>query len=515
MKDILKMKGPMMFIGGSVVVAITAVIFAFFYKSSPKLSEAISVKKEDLTEVVSTTGKVTASENLDLGFSRGGRIGAVYAKVGDSVKKGQIIASLDSADLNASLLQAQAQLDKENINLNQIQNAGTGNSFDQRTTLQTTVNSNRTSMISNLKDSFIKVDGALGSNIDQFFNNSRTYPHFGNNVTSQGGATYSIQAITANQSIDLDNKARDLYVSLSLWNAANQNLTNSSSDADIERVADLAEKSITSADSLVSEIYTIVNSYQAISYQDQGVYSSLKLALTSAQNAISTSLSGFHIARSTYESSLSSVGPVATSIQQATVQSANAQVMAIQAQIENGIIRAPLDAQITKQDAKVGEVAVPSVPLVSLISVGNFQIDTYVSEADVAKIKAGNTASVVLDSYGNSNPFEAFVVSVDPAETITNGVGSYKVVLQFSNQSDLIKSGMTANIDISTQNKIGVLAVPMRIIVKQNNGAFVLANDEKGNTIQKKVTLGITGSNGDVEILSGLNEGDKVFSFSK
>jgi hypothetical protein len=38
-------------------------------------------------------------------------------------------------------------------------------------------------MISNLKDSYIKVDGTLGSNIDQFFNNSRTYPHFGNNIS--------------------------------------------------------------------------------------------------------------------------------------------------------------------------------------------------------------------------------------------------------------------------------------------------------------------------------------------
>ena len=169
----------MMFIGGSIIVAITAIIFSFFYKSSPKLSDVISVKKEDLTEVVSTTGKVTASENLDLGFSRGGRIGAVYANVGDSVKRGQVIASLDSADLNASLLQAQAQLDKENINLSQIQNASTsiGSSFDQRTSLQSTVNSNRIGIVSNLKDLYVKIDGTLGSNIDQFFNNSRTFPH--------------------------------------------------------------------------------------------------------------------------------------------------------------------------------------------------------------------------------------------------------------------------------------------------------------------------------------------------
>ena len=505
----------MMVIGGSVVIAVIAIIFAIFYKSSPKLNDSIPVKREDLTEEVSTTGKVTATENLDLAFSRAGRVGAVYGNVGDSVKKGQVIASLDSSDLNASLLQAQAALDKENINLSQIQNADSGSSFDQRTNIQTTINSNRATMISNLKDSYVKVDGTLGSNIDQFFNNSRTYPHFGNNISLPGGTVYTIQAPTANQAIDLDNKAKDLYDSLSLWSAANQNLTASSSDSDIEKVADLADKTITDADSLVSEIYTVVNSYQTISSQDQTVYGILRTALTTAQSSISSSISSFHLARSTYESSLSSVGPVATSLQQATVQSANAQVLAIQAQIENGIIRAPLDSQITKMDAKVGEVASPNVPLVSLISQGNFEIDTYVSEADVAKIKVGNSASVVLDAYGNSNPFAATVVSVDPAETITNGIGSYKVVLQFTNQSDLIKSGMTANVNIFTENKTGVIAIPSERVLKQNDKAFVLVDDGKGNAIQKEVTLGITGSNGDVEILSGLNAGDKIFSFSK
>lgn len=505
----------MVVIASSFIIAISAIVFAFFYKGSPKLNDSVSVKKEDLTEVVSTTGKVTASENLDLAFSRAGRIGSVYAKVGDSVKKGQVIAEIDSSDLNASLLQAQAALDKENINLNQIQDAGASSSFDQRTNIQTTINSNRTTMISNLKDSYVKVDGALGSNIDQFFNNSRTYPHFGNNISLQNGTVYTIQTPTANQAIDLDNKAKDLYDSLSIWNTANQNLTATSTDSDIEKVADLADKTITAADSLVSEIYTVVNSYQTISSQDQTVYGTLRTALTTAQSSISLSLSSFHLARSTYESSLSSVGPIATSLQQATVQSANAQVLAIQAQIENGIIRAPFDAQVTKMDAKVGEVASPNVPLVSLISQGNFEIDSYVSEADVAKIKSGNNASVVLDAYGNSNPFTATVVSVDPAETITNGIGSYKVVLQFTNQSDLIKSGMTANVDISTQSKTGVLAVPGEKILKQNDKTFVLVDDGKGNAVQKQVTLGITGSNGDVEILSGLNEGDKIFTFSK
>ncbi|MEI6479119.1 MAG: HlyD family efflux transporter periplasmic adaptor subunit, partial [bacterium] len=374
--------------------------------------------------------------------------------------------------------------------------------------------SNRTIMISSFKYSYLKVDGALVSNIDQFFNNSRTSPHFGITFI-QGNTTYTINTSTAEGSIKLNDEVKTLYSSLSLWNSSNQSLSSSSSDSDIEKTADLAERSITAADDLVSEIYTIVNSYSTVGSQDMTVYGAYRNSVATAQAAISGSLSSFHLSRSTYETSLSSVGPVAEQLQQTSVQSADAQVLAIQAQIENGIIRAPMDAQVTRQDAKIGEVATPSVPLVSIISQGNFQIDTYVSEADIAKIKVGNNASVVLDAYGDSEPFAASVVSVDPAETIVNGVGSYKVVLEFTIQSDLIKSGMTANIDIFTQNKTAVLSVPGARILKQNDKTFVLIDDGKGNSIQKEVVLGITGSNGDVEILSGLNEGDKVFAFSK
>lgn len=74
-------------------------------KNAPKYS-ASDVLRGDLLETLSTTGKVKADEYANLGFQTAGRVRWVGVKKGDTVKKGQAIASLDTFVLNASYQQA-------------------------------------------------------------------------------------------------------------------------------------------------------------------------------------------------------------------------------------------------------------------------------------------------------------------------------------------------------------------------------------------------------------------------
>ncbi|MDP1710057.1 MAG: efflux RND transporter periplasmic adaptor subunit, partial [bacterium] len=74
-------------------------------KNFPQYS-AVQVSKGELLETLSTTGRVKADEYVNLGFQSGGRVKWVGVKKGDTVKKGQAIAALDSIVLNASYQQA-------------------------------------------------------------------------------------------------------------------------------------------------------------------------------------------------------------------------------------------------------------------------------------------------------------------------------------------------------------------------------------------------------------------------
>jgi RND family efflux transporter MFP subunit len=183
--------------------------------------------------------------------------------------------------------------------------------------------------------------------------------------------------------------------------------------------------------------------------------------------------------------------------------------MNLEVQISKTVLRSPISGVVTKQDAKVGEIAPAGVILVSVISNARYEIEANIPEADIAKIKIGDRAEVTLDAYGSDVIFPATVSKIDPAETIIDGVATYKTTLQFDTNDDRVKPGMTANTDISGQKRIGVLFIPGRAI-STKDGVKTVNLVEEAVTREVIVTTGLRGSNGDVEILSGLKEGDRV-----
>jgi HlyD family secretion protein len=173
------------------------------------------------------------------------------------------------------------------------------------------------------------------------------------------------------------------------------------------------------------------------------------------------------------------------------------------------VLISPIDGVVTKQEAKVGEIMAANTIVVSLISESQFKIESNVAEADIAKVKIGNLAIVTLDAYSNDVIFEAGVVAIDPAETMIEGVATYKTTLHFTHEDKRIKTGMTADIDIVTDQRENVIVVPIRAIITKNGDTIVQILKEK-KPVETKVKTGLRGSDGNIEIIEGLSEGDKV-----
>lgn len=79
--------------------------FLFFRKPAVKV-ETVKVAKGDIIEAVPASGEVDASEKADLTFQGSGKLAWVGVKEGDSVKKYQAIAKLDTILLNAAYQQS-------------------------------------------------------------------------------------------------------------------------------------------------------------------------------------------------------------------------------------------------------------------------------------------------------------------------------------------------------------------------------------------------------------------------
>ena len=193
------------------------------------------------------------------------------------------------------------------------------------------------------------------------------------------------------------------------------------------------------------------------------------------------------------------------SAQQAAIEQAKASVINLQAQLDKLTLRSPLDGVVTRQDAKVGEIVAPNVTVASVISVSTFQVESDVPEADIAKVHVSDAARITLDAYGDDVTFEATVVKIDPAERILDGVATYKVTLQFTKADDRIKSGMTANITTRGAKKENVLSIPQRLVITRGEEKYVKVLRD-GQVVEVKITTGLRGSSGNIEVTSGLHQ---------
>ncbi|MFH0837730.1 MAG: efflux RND transporter periplasmic adaptor subunit, partial [Patescibacteria group bacterium] len=231
--------------------------------------------------------------------------------------------------------------------------------------------------------------------------------------------------------------------------------------------------------SINTQINTLTGHEQSISLQkaaNQNLITTAENAVNTAKNNLASAADELRLkqAGSTNEQIKAQKAQVRQAeaylaSQRAQVSSQQAVVQNYKAQLDKTVLYAPISGLVTKMEAKVGEVVFPSSPystsritFVSIISDKNYKIETNVAEVDIAKIKIGDHAKVTLDAYGNEVEFEAVVTGVDPAETIIEGIPTYKVTLEFTKEDAKIKSGMTANLDIMTDKREMAISVPQR-----------------------------------------------------
>jgi len=160
-------------------------------------------------------------------------------------------------------------------------------------------------------------------------------------------------------------------------------------------------------------------------------------------------------------------------------------------------------------DAKVGEIISPTTPLISMQSDGVFQIETYVPEVSIAQVAVGNPATTTLDAYGSAIEFLATVVAVDPAETVKDGVPTYKTTLSFLAADPRIRSGMTANVVMETGVLHSAVVIPAGAIGTKNGATYVSVL-ARGAVVSRAVTTGPSPALGQAHVLSGLTAGDVI-----
>lgn len=189
------------------------------------------------------------------------------------------------------------------------------------------------------------------------------------------------------------------------------------------------------------------------------------------------------------------------------IANAEADVSRIKTDIGQRTLRAPFSGTVTAVDVELGSIVSANSFVISLISAETLQIESFVPEINLSLVEVGAQAEVTLDAYGDEVPFAATVVSVDPAETIRDGVSTYRAILEFSADDERIRSGMTANVRITADRRTNIISIPQGLVVNRDGNKYVSVLVD-GDVEEREIEIGGLSSLGSVEVLSGLEAGE-------
>jgi HlyD family secretion protein len=471
----------------ALAIGIAVLLYFVFGKNSPAGLASVQVKNGDITEKINLTGQVKASQGVDLAFESSGKIVANYVKTGDKIYAGQSLLAIDSSILQSQLNQAQAQLDALNIN---VVESKTDASLQ---TLYINSLSAAQKSVSVAKDTLLAI-----SDIQ--------FSHF-------AGQTQ--------QNTDLQNaKAKAVYSLLGqanagLWTSQNIGLLNGGAFGLVQNaINNQTQANVDSALSAVQvalqDISDLINAVPI----DPSLTSSERAGISSAKTNINLEI----ITTSANVQAIASqkVNNSATiTTTNAQIEAAQANIDAIKTQISKTVIRALFNGQVDKDNAVVGQIVSPNAPVVT-ISNNNLEIDTNIPEIDLSDAKIGGDANITLDAFGNEAVFPATIVSVDSVPSISNGISAYGAKLKFKNSDstvqDVPQPGMTANITLLSDTHSNVLLVPKSAVIQSNGKYFVVLDNGNSSKETKEVTVGLHDDQ-NIEIISGLKAGEKVFAY--
>ena len=218
---------------------------------------------------------------------------------------------------------------------------------------------------------------------------------------------------------------------------------------------------------------------------------------------------------------------------------------------------APLDGVVTNLPVRVGETVVPGIQssasslMMTIADMSLITAEVKVDETDIVNVKLNQTADITIDAIPNKT-FKGHVTEIGKTAILrSTGVAAsqsavssqeakdFKVVVALDNPPDEIRPGLSCTAKVTTATRKSVLSIPIQALTvrqkgqlepKPANGKVVEAAATKpdpiaekakkeeiqgvfvvsgGKAIFKKVETGVTGAT-DIEVLSGLNEGDQI-----
>ncbi len=404
----------------------------------------------DVTEQVTTTGTVEATNQADANFSVSGTVASVAVAVGDHVSAGQRLAELDTTTLEVAVQQAQADLAVAQVQLTSAERAATSTTTTSTTT--TTTNPCRSHTPSSASGAGSQGTGSSGEGGSPGGSSGGKSPPTSSTTTSTTSTTTTLPSSSScsnpNSSGDpSDGDPSDPSSSGSLGTEG----TNPSASSNPQALVDQDEVSV---------------------YQDEGDLD------TAEQNLAAATLTA----------------PISGTVYQVSIAPGD--------QVSSGLSEAvsPVSAAGSSSSGSSGSSAA-----VAIVDTGGYEVVCDVTPADIAEMSYGDSAVATLASAGQAS---GVVTSITAVPTSSDGSTYFPVAVTVQGDPGHLYSGTDANVTIVVARRLGVLTVPTSAVHTngRTSSVSVLVN---GHEVKRHIDVGVVGPTR-TQIVSGLAAGQEV-----
>jgi HlyD family secretion protein len=421
---------------------------------SAQNQQTATVQRTVLASRVETTGSIAPASTVYLSFGTNGIVKDVMVEVGDIVKMGDVLATLDTTDL-----ENQIAVQEQNVLIKQA-------SYDQ--------------LVADPTDEEISQAQATLASAQ-----SQQSQANNNRMLAANNSTINCSSVeSASRELNVAQKAYEDYIHEGYTMDAG---FIPDEEADVSEALADAQNTYAVAEAQCSDTAPMSQYDIAVTAADANV--------AQAQAALDALLNG---------PTAEDVASAKAQLQQAQLQLDDARTALNDAQIiatQAGVVSA---VEIVK-----GQFVTSGATAVALVDDSQLHIDVTVDELDIVQIKEGQTVEITTDALDGIT-LEGTVSRIAPTADNTDGVVTYNVRVDLTDaESQPIRIGMTTDVAILVSDATEVLVVPTEAVQRNGTQEFVTVQNPDGTTVQVTVTTGST-NEGMTEVKGDLTAGTTV-----
>lgn len=230
-----------------------------------------------------------------------------------------------------------------------------------------------------------------------------------------------------------------------------------------------------------------------------------KATLEQSESRFKLAEQQYNSAKSNYEITTTKTNLENIASAKAQVNQAAAALELAKSQLDNTVVKSPINGVIAARGIEVGELAGSTSIAMSVIDLSSVLVDINATEDMINKIKLGDMAEVTIKSVGDSK-CAGEIINISP--TIDTRTQSYLVRINIKNEDGILRGGMFAEIKLALDKAEDVLAIPLSAVVNEGDKRFVYV--VKNDIAEKReVSTGLFDDT-HIVIIKGLSENDAV-----